>query len=97
MVSGGAISLARLTMPLEDGQWGARKGRFRQAMSELQEALRLADSRYEARAITQLDVLKARVALTESRTNRLEANYRDIIAVENLRRARGEGHPELEE
>ena len=45
-------------------------------MSELQEALRLADSRYEARAITQLDVLKARVALTESRTNRLEANYR---------------------
>jgi len=76
---------------------GARKGRFRQAMSELQEVLRLVDSRYEARAITQLDVLKARVALTESRANRLEANYRHIIAVENLRRARGEGHPELEE
>lgn len=66
-------------------------------MSELQEALRLADSRYEARAITQLDVLKARVALTESRTNRLEANYRHIIAMENLRRARGEERPELEE
>jgi outer membrane protein len=69
----------------------------KKAVEQAEEALRLADSRYEAGAINQLDVLEARVALTESRTNRLEANYRHIIAVENLRRARGEGRPELEE
>ena len=69
----------------------------KKAVEQAEEALRLADSRYEAGAINQLDVLEARVALTESRTNRLEANYRHIIAVEDLRRARGEGRPELEE
>ena len=69
----------------------------KKAVEQAEEALRLADSRYEAGAINQLDVLEARVALTDSRTNRLEANYRHIIALENLRRARGEGRPELEE
>lgn len=63
------------------------------AVEQAEEALRLADSRYDAGAINQLDVFEARFALTESRTNRLEANYRHIVAVANLRRAMGEGKP----
>ena len=63
------------------------------AVEQAEEALRLADSRYSAGAINQLDVLETRVALTESRTNRLEANYRHIVAVANLKRAIGEGKP----
>ena len=60
------------------------------AVEQAEEALRLADSRYDAGAINQLDVFEARFALTESRTNRLEANYRHIVAVANLKRAMGE-------
>ena len=60
------------------------------AVEQAEEALRLADSRYDAGAINQLDVFEARYALTESRTNRLEANYRHIVAVANLKRAMGE-------
>lgn len=60
------------------------------AVEQAKEALRLADSRYDAGAINQLDVFEARFALTESRTNRLEANYRHIVAVSNLKRAMGE-------
>lgn len=64
------------------------------AVEQAEEALRLADSRYEAGSINQLDVLEARVSLTESRTNRLEANYRHMIAVANVRRAMGLDGPE---
>ena len=60
------------------------------AVEQAEEALRLADSRYDAGAIDQLDVFEAQFALTESRTNRLEANYRHIVAVANLKRAMGE-------
>jgi len=61
------------------------------SVEQAEESLRLADSRYEAGAINQLDVLETRVALTQARTNRLEANYRHMIAVESLERARGDG------
>ncbi|OUW17071.1 MAG: transporter [Opitutales bacterium TMED158] len=63
------------------------------AVEQAEEALRLADSRYEAGSINQLDVLEARVSLTESRTNRLEANYRHMVAVANLKRAMGLNKP----
>ena len=66
------------------------------AVEQAEEALRLADSRYDAGAINQLDVFEARFALTESRTNRLEANYRHIVAVANLKRAMGEDKPVLD-
>ena len=62
-------------------------------VEQAEEALRLSDSRYAAGAINQLDVFEARVALTESRTNRLEANFRHIVAVANVRRSIGEGTP----
>ena len=51
------------------------------------EALRLADVRYKNGAATQLDVLQARVALTEASLNRLQANYRHTVALATLRKA----------
>ncbi|MEM9161177.1 MAG: TolC family protein, partial [Verrucomicrobiota bacterium] len=63
-------------------------------VEQAEEALRLANSRYAAGSINQLDVLEAQVSLTESRTNGLEANYRHIIAVANLRRAIGMDKPD---
>ena len=56
------------------------------------EALRLADVRYRNGAATQLDVLQARVALTEAQLNRLEANYRHTVALATVRRAIGESN-----
>jgi outer membrane protein TolC len=59
-------------------------------VAQAEEALRLADARYGAGSATQLDVLQARVSLTQSRTNQLEANYRYNVALANVRRAIGE-------
>lgn len=56
------------------------------------EALRLADVRYRNGAATQLDVLQARVALTEAQLNRLEANYRHTVALAAVRKAIGESN-----
>jgi outer membrane protein len=56
------------------------------------EALRLADVRFRNGAATQLDVLQARVALTEAQLNRLEANYRHTVALATVRRAIGESN-----
>ncbi len=59
-------------------------------VEQAEEALRLADARYAAGAATQLDVLEARVALTQARDNQLEANYSYLVAVATLRKAIGE-------
>ena len=56
------------------------------------EALRLADVRFRNGAATQLDVLQARVALTEAQLNRLEANYRHTVALATVRRSIGESN-----
>ena len=42
---------------------------------------------------TQLDVLEARVALTDSRNNQLQANYSHNVAVASLRKAIGAADP----
>ena len=62
-------------------------------VAQAEEALRLADARYSAGTVTQLDVLEARVALTESRLNQLTANYSYNVAVAAMRRAIGQGDP----
>jgi Outer membrane protein len=62
-------------------------------VAQAEEALRLADSRYAAGTATQLDVLEARVALTESRNNQLFANYSHTVAVAALRKAMGTADP----
>ncbi len=61
-------------------------------VEQASEALRLADVRYRNGAATQLDVLQARVALTEAQLNRLEANYRHTVALAAVRRAIGESN-----
>jgi outer membrane protein len=62
----------------------------RKVVEQAEESLRLAEARYAAGSATQLDVLQARVALTQSRTNQLEANYRYNVALAAVRRALGE-------
>jgi outer membrane protein len=59
-------------------------------VEQAEEALRLADARYRAGTATQLDVLTARVALTQARDNQLQANYSHNVAVAALRRALGQ-------
>lgn len=56
-------------------------------VGQAEEALRLADARYVAGSATQLDVLEARVALTEARDNQLQANYSYNVALATLRTA----------
>ncbi|MEM7727687.1 MAG: TolC family protein [Pseudomonadota bacterium] len=58
-------------------------------VEQAEEALRLADARYSAGAGTQLNVLSARFALTDARTNQLQANYSHLIAVANFERSVG--------
>lgn len=62
-------------------------------VTQAEEALRLADARYSAGTVTQLDVLEARVQLTESRLNQVTANYSYNVAVASVRRALGQADP----
>lgn len=58
-------------------------------VDQAEEALRMAVSRLQAGSISDLDVLEARVALTEARTNALAANYQHLVAKAQFRRAIG--------
>lgn len=62
-------------------------------VAQAEEALRLADARYGAGTVTQLDVLESRNAVTESRLNQIQANYDYNVAVAAMRRAIGESDP----
>jgi len=62
----------------------------RRVVEQAEEAVRLADARYGAGTITQLEVLEARVALTEARNNQLQANYSHNVALATVRRAIGQ-------
>jgi outer membrane protein TolC len=59
------------------------------------EALRLAHERYHAGSATQLDELTSQVALTQARTNQLQANYNYLVAVAALRKAIGLGDAQV--
>ncbi len=58
-------------------------------VEQAEEALRLAEVRYEAGAATQLELLQTRVSLTQAKTNLLSANYRYLLAAAQYRRATG--------
>jgi outer membrane protein len=60
-----------------------------QTVGQASEALRLATERYRAGSATQLDVLTSQTALTQTRTNQLQANYNYLVAVATLRKAMG--------
>ncbi len=65
----------------------------RRSVQQAEEGLRLAEARYQSGVATQLDVLDAQVALTEARTNVLQANYRNATAIARVRRAIGSADP----
>jgi outer membrane protein TolC len=56
-------------------------------VEQAEESVRLARSRFDVGAATQLDVLQAQVALTESRTNEALALHDANVALARLRRA----------
>jgi len=58
-------------------------------VGQAEESVRLAKARFDAGTATQLDVLQAQVALTEARTNEVEALYNHTIALSSLRKAMG--------
>ena len=60
-------------------------------VGQAEESVRLAQARFDAGTATQLDVLQSQVALTEARTNELQALYNHTIALASLRRAIGLG------
>lgn len=82
------VEVRRALSSLQEGAELAEAAR--KVVEQAEEALRLADARYAAGSATQLDVLETRVALTEARTNQIEANYRHNVAVVTLRRALGD-------
>jgi len=59
-------------------------------VEQAEEAVRLANARYNAGTGTQLDVLSAQVDLTTARTNQLQAYYAYNVAVASLRKAMGQ-------
>lgn len=60
-----------------------------QVVDQAEEALRLAEVRYEAGAATQLELLQTRVSLTEAKTNLLSANYSYLLAIAQYHNAIG--------
>lgn len=61
----------------------------RRVVEQAQEALRLAEDRYNVGTAIQLEVLESQVALTEARTNELQALFDFNIAHARLQRAIG--------
>jgi outer membrane protein len=62
----------------------------KKVVEQADEAVRLANARYNAGTGTQLDVLSAQVDLTTARTNQLQAYYGYNVAVAALRKAMGQ-------
>lgn len=62
-----------------------------QVTGQAEEAVRLANARYNAGTATQLDVLQAQTDLTTARTNQIQAYYGYNVAVAALREAMGQG------
>src|ERR1043166_5664033 len=61
----------------------------KKVVEQAEEAVRLAESRYDAGAGTQLDVLDAETSLTEARTTQVEAAHDFLVARARLERAIG--------
>lgn len=59
------------------------------AVQQAQEALNIAQIRYESGQATNLDVLDAEVALTQARTNRIQALHDYLVSLAKLEKAVG--------
>ena len=62
----------------------------KQVVGQAEEALRLANARYNSGTATQLDVLTSQVDLTTARLNQLQTFYGYNVAIANLRKAMGQ-------
>lgn len=60
-----------------------------QVVTQAQESLRLAQARFDAGTATQLDVLDSQVALTQARTNEIQALHDANLALAKLEKAIG--------
>lgn len=61
----------------------------KKVVAQAEEAVRLANARYNAGTATQLDVLTSQVDLTTARINQLQAYYGYIVSVASVRKAMG--------
>lgn len=59
------------------------------SVEQAQEALKIAQARYESGQATNLDVLDAQLALTQAKTNKIQAVHDYILAVAKLEKAVG--------
>lgn len=59
-------------------------------VEQAEESLRLAQARFDSGAATQLDVLDSQVALTDARTNKIQALFQFNVALARQRRAAGD-------
>jgi outer membrane protein TolC len=62
-------------------------------VEQADEALRLAQVRYDAGTATQLDLLTSQVELTRAKLNQLQAYYRYNVALAAMRKAIGQADP----
>ncbi len=62
---------------------------MKKVVGQAEEAVRLAEARYNAGTATQLDLLQAQTDLTTARTNQIQAYYTYTVAVASLRKAMG--------
>ncbi len=69
----------------------------RKSVEQAEEALRVAEVRFEAGTSIQLELLQAQSALTVARTSRLRADHSHSVAVAQLRRAMGDSELEYAE
>jgi outer membrane protein len=58
-------------------------------VEQAEEALRLADVRFQAGNATQLELLQSQTAVTSAKLNQLEANYSYLVATAQFKRATG--------
>jgi TolC family type I secretion outer membrane protein len=61
----------------------------KKTVEQAEESLRLAEARFRAGTGTQLDVLSAQTALTDARTNEIQALYEYNVAIATLERVTG--------
>jgi outer membrane protein TolC len=61
----------------------------RRVVQQAEEAVRLANARYNAGTGVQLDVLQAQVDLTTARSNQVQAYYNYNVSIASLRQAMG--------
>jgi outer membrane protein TolC len=64
-------------------------GASKKVVEQAEEAVRLANARFNAGTATQLDLLSSQVDLTTARLNQLQAYYSYNVAVADVRRAMG--------